>query len=432
VVTRRDTIAALGSGQPPCAIAVVRVSGPDAFAAVGALAGTLPPPRQAGLRVVRRVDGAPIDRALVLTFPAPASATGEDVVELHVHGGTAVIAAALDALTAQPCVRLAEPGEFTRRAFYNGRLDLTQAEGLADLLASTTEQQRAQALALADGALARRAADWRARLLGALAIIEAGIDFGDEVDVRDGLDARIADDSAAVRAQMVSALTSAARGERVREGLTVVLAGAPNVGKSSLLNALAGRDAAIVSPHAGTTRDPVEVTLDLGGVPVTLVDTAGLRDSDDPVEAEGIARARQRAARAHLVLTLSDDDDWTCAGERVRTKIDTLSAGGGSAVGAIGVSARTGEGIASLLEWLANWAGNAAGSGGDPALIVNARQQAAVAEACAYLAQFGAEHDPALQAEAVRLALRALGRLAGAVDVEDVLGAIFGQFCIGK
>ncbi len=425
----RDTIAALASGRPPSAIAVVRVSGPQAFAAVRAVAGTLPASRRAGLRVLRRDDGALLDRALVLTFPGPTSATGEDVAELHLHGGAAVIAAVLEALTAQPGVRLAEPGEFTRRAFDNGRLDLTQVEGMADLIAATTEAQRAQAAAQMQGALAALVNVWRAALLDALALDEAGIDFADEGDVGDaGADAG---DLASIMEGMACALMGAARGERLREGLSVVLVGPPNVGKSSLLNALAGREAAIVSAVAGTTRDPVSVDMDLGGVPVTLVDTAGLRESDDPVEVEGVARARARAARADLVLQLSDDGMFAGEGLRVWTKADVFGQEAGQRDGEFHVSARTGAGVGELIASLARWAREEV-SADEPALVARARQAEALRDAVTCLGEHGAERDAVLRAESLRLAVRALDRLTGGVDVEDVLDRIFSRFCIGK
>lgn len=379
--------------------------------------------------MLRRCDGTVLDRGLVLTFPAPASATGEDVSELHLHGGPAVIAAVLDALTALPDVRLADAGEFTRRAFDNGRLDLTQVEGLADLLSATTEAQRAQATAQMEGALAKRGAEWRERLLNALASIEATIDFADESDVDAGIDA-VDVETKDVREEIQSMLSQAAHGERVRDGLVIVLAGAPNVGKSSLLNALTRREAAIVSPYAGTTRDMIDVQLDLNGVPVTLVDTAGLRHSFDPIEAAGVARARARADTADLVLLLSDGQGWSGPGQRVRTKID-LSPDRGDIPDVLAISTRTGEGIGALVAWLKAWAGSQLG-GGETALVTQARQREALEQVAQRLVDAMVQRNAVLKAEAIRLALRALGRLAGVVDVEDVLATIFGRFCIGK
>ncbi len=379
--------------------------------------------------MLRRCDGTVLDRGLVLTFPAPASATGEDVSELHLHGGPAVIAAVLDALTALPDVRLADAGEFTRRAFDNGRLDLTQVEGLADLLSATTEAQRAQATAQMEGALAKHGAEWRERLLNVLALIEATIDFADESDVDAEIDA-VDVETKDVREEIQSTLSQAAHGERVRDGLVIVLAGAPNVGKSSLLNALTRREAAIVSPYAGTTRDMIDVQLDLNGVPVTLVDTAGLRHSFDPIEAAGVARARARADTADLVLLLSDRQEWSGPGQRVRTKID-LSPDRGDIPDVLAISARTGEGIGALVAWLKAWAGSQLGRG-ETALVTQARQREALEQAAERLVDAVVQKNAVLKAEAIRLALRALGRLAGVVDVEDVLATIFGRFCIGK
>jgi len=379
--------------------------------------------------LLRRCDGTVLDRGLVLTFPAPASATGEDVSELHLHGGPAVIAAVLDALTALPDVRLADAGEFTRRAFDNGRLDLTQVEGLADLLSATTEAQRAQATAQMEGALAKHGAEWRERLLNVLALIEATIDFADESDVDAEIDA-VDVETKDVREEIQSTLSQAAHGERVRDGLVIVLAGAPNVGKSSLLNALTRREAAIVSPYAGTTRDMIDVQLDLNGVPVTLVDTAGLRHSFDPIEAAGVARARARADTADLVLLLSDRQEWSGPGQRVRTKID-LSPDRGDIPDVLAISARTGEGIGALVAWLKAWAGSQLGRG-ETALVTQARQREALEQAAERLVDAVVQKNAVLKAEAIRLALRALGRLAGVVDVEDVLATIFGRFCIGK
>ena len=424
----RATIAALASGRLPSAIAIVRVSGPDALAAAEALTGPLPLPRHATLREIRGADGALLDRGLILIFPAPGSSTGEDVAEFHLHGGPAVVATILDALTNLPGLHLAGPGEFTRRAFDNGRIDLTQAEGLADLLAATTEAQRAQAMAQAEGALAATIKDWRSRLLDVLAAREAGIDFADEGDV---VPRSTCDDVTSIREEIAAALSRAPFGERVREGLTVVLAGAPNVGKSSLLNALTRREAAIVSARAGTTCDPVEVTLDFGGVAVTLIDTAGLRDSDDPVEAEGVARARDRAARADLVVSLSDGGDYAAAGQRVRTKVDLDEIVPGFHENVFHLSAHSGAGMDEFRRWLIAWAREATG-GGEPSLVSRARQVEALAVAVARLGEAEGESDPALGAEAIRLALRALGRLAGEVDVEDVLDRVFSRFCIGK
>jgi len=427
-LTPRDTIAALASGRLPSAIAVIRISGPDAFAAATDLCGRLPAPRRAGLRRVRRADGAVLDEALVLAFPGPDSATGEDVAELHVHGSPAVVAAVLEALAAAGA-RPAEPGEFTRRAFDNGRIDLTQAEGLADLLAATTEAQRAQAAAQAEGALRRAADGWREALVSALAGVEAGLDFADEGDVAD-----FAPDFAplaTVQAALGHALAGFAAGDRVREGLTVAIIGPPNAGKSSLLNALAGRDAAIVAATPGTTRDMIEVTVELGGLPVTLVDTAGLRETADPVEAEGVARAHARAAAADIVLAVSSPDARADPPPGAICVANKSDLGAGGAPGAIAVSALTGAGLDRVRTELAARARAAAG-GGEPRLVTQGRQRDAVAAALAAVRDARAAADPVLAAESLRAALAALARLAGRADVEHVLEAVFSRFCIGK
>lgn len=428
-LSHRDTIYALSSGRPPAGVAVVRLSGPRAPAALDQLAGRVPPPRVATLAALRDPrDGSLIDRALVLSFPAPASFTGEDVVELHVHGGVAVVEAVLRALGRIDGLRLAEPGEFSRRAFDNGKLDLTQAEGLADLISAQTDAQRRLALAQAGGLLRDRAERWRGAIVRLLAMAEAGIDFSDEEDVDAGSDAGAI---AALRDEIAHALDDGRVGERLRDGLAIAVIGAPNVGKSSLINALARREVAIVSEIAGTTRDPIEVALDLGGVAATLIDTAGLRDSDDPIEAEGIRRARARAAAADLVLHVSDRPDPAPVGQRVVNKIDASGLAPGRAGDALQVSARTGAGLAALERWLIDWAATAT-RGDEPPLIARARQRTALADAVARLDDALGEDDAVLHAESLRLAARALGRVTGIVDVEEVLGEIFGRFCIGK
>jgi tRNA modification GTPase len=303
----RDTIYALSSGRPPVAIAVVRISGPRAGEALKALRGKIPAPRQAALARIRDPQtNEPIDDALVLWFPGPKSETGEDTAELQLHGGRAVIAATLAALSKIEGLRPAEAGEFTRRAFENGKLDLTAVEGLADLVMAETEGQRRQALRQMQGVLGARVEAWRAELTRALALIEARIDFSDEADVPEGLVAPALAIVRALETDIAAALADDRRGERLREGLMVAIAGPPNAGKSTLLNRIARREAAIVSPYAGTTRDVIEVHLDLAGLPVTLLDTAGIRESDDPVEIEGVRRARERAAAADLVLWVVD------------------------------------------------------------------------------------------------------------------------------
>src|SRR6266436_10123719 len=303
---REQTIFALSSGRPPSGISIVRVSGSLAGAALTSLAGKVPSPRMAARALLRDAHQAPLDDAVVLWFPAPASATGEDVAEFHVHGGRAVLAALFAALSAFENVRAAEPGEFTRRAFENGKLDLTEAEGLDDLIHADTDRQRCQALRQLKGLLGDKARDWRAQIIEASALIEAGIDFSDEGDVPAELIAPALAKITALLAEIQAVLAAEGRSERLRDGLVVAIAGPPNVGKSTLMNQLARREVAIVSPHAGTTRDIIEVQLDLDGYPVTVIDTAGIRETDDPVEQEGVRRARARADDADLVLWLSD------------------------------------------------------------------------------------------------------------------------------
>src|SRR6202795_299058 len=325
---REQTIFALSSGRPPSAISMVRVSGLRAGTALAALAGKMPQPRMATRVLLRDARHEPIDDAVVLWFPAPASATGEDVAEFHVHGGRSVLAALFAALSVFADVRPAEPGEFTRRAFENGKLDLTEAEGLDDLIHADTDRQRRQALRQLKGLLGDKARSWRAQIIEASALIEAGIDFSDEGDVPTELLAPALAKIKALHAEIAEILAAQGRSERLRDGLVVAIAGPPNVGKSTLMNQLARREVAIVSPHAGTTRDVIEVQLDLDGYPVTVIDTAGIRETDDPVGQEGVRRARARAAEADLVLWLADALDETIQRDgaapvwMIRNKID--------------------------------------------------------------------------------------------------------------
>ncbi len=428
------TIVALSSGAGRAGVAVVRISGERARFAVETIAGAVPEARRAAYRALRDPDGAIIDHGLVLFFPAPASFTGEDVAEFHIHGSRAVLSRLLAVLTALPGLRLAEAGEFTRRAFEAGKLDLAAVEGLADLIDSETEWQRKQALRQMEGALGQAAAEWRRALIKAMMLLEAELDFSDEGDVGGPLIAEAVSGAQDVLGSLRVALGSFAAGERVREGFVVVLAGPPNAGKSSLLNALARRDVAIVSPVAGTTRDAIEVRLDLRGMPVVLVDTAGLRDSADEIEAEGVRRARQKAAHADLVLRLRAPDSVP---ERVddgreiavATKIDL---GGNARPGEIGVSAATGAGLPELIELIASRLGKLGQT--EPALVTRERQRVAVADAVAAIerAALLPHEQPELIAEELRLAVRALERLIGKVDVEDVLDSLFSGFCIGK
>ena len=451
-----DTIFALSSGRPPAAIAVVRISGPRAGDALKALAGRVPEPRRASLARLRDpANGEMIDEALALWFPGPNSETGEDTVELQLHGGRAVIAAVLAALSRVEGCRPALAGEFTRRAFENGQLDLTRVEGLADLIGADTEAQRRQAFRQLKGLLGDKAEGWRKRLIDAMALVEARIDFPDEADVPENLVAPALEATRALAEDIEATLADGRRGERLREGLVVAIAGAPNAGKSSLLNRIARRDAAIVSPHAGTTRDVIEVHLDLDGCPVTLLDTAGIRDSADPVEREGVRRARERAAAADLVLWVIDAATGgeipldMLAGEfpeakkwLIWSKVDLISTLRVKSLKSVihrldypcyFISSETEAGFDALLPALVSYAAEFLGST-EPALVTRERQRHALEETLAALRRVLAEghRGEDLIAEDLRLAARALGRLTGRVDVEDILDVIFRDFCIGK
>jgi tRNA modification GTPase len=443
---REQTIFALSSGRPPSAISIVRVSGPQAKAVLTALAGKMPEPRMASRVLLRDAGRQPIDDSVVLWFPAPASATGEDVAEFHVHGGRAVLAALFAALSAFEDVRAAEPGEFTRRAFENGKLDLTEAEALDDLIHADTDRQRRQALRQLKGLLGDRARDWRARIIEASALIEAGIDFSDEGDVPAELIAPALARIKSLLEEIEEVLAAQGRSERLREGLVVAISGPPNVGKSTLINLLARREVAIVSPHAGTTRDVIEVHLDLDGYPVTVIDTAGIRESDDPVEQDGVRRARMRAGEADLVLWVIDaQHKMTLRGDKapvwvVRNKIDldpagetvgtTQKAGEGTD---FKISASRGDGVAELIEAMVAFARDYFGSKED-GLIGRHRQRELLQETVASLRRsisvVGQGEE--LAAEELRAAANSLGRLLGRVDVEDVLDVIFREFCVGK
>jgi tRNA modification GTPase len=429
------TIAALASGRPPAAIAVIRISGPQALASVVALAGSLPPERRLSLRtLIDPLSGATLDSALVAIFPGPATASGEDLAELHLHGGVAVVSGVLTALTNLPGIRLAEPGEFTRRAFANGRMDLAQVEGLADLIAAETASQRQQALALAGGTLSRAAEAWRSRCIDILAEAEAGLDFAeDEADVATRLNEIARAELLALVTELDTVLADSARGARIRNGLTITVSGPPNSGKSSLVNALSNRDAAIVTPIAGTTRDPIEVPLDLDGVAAILVDTAGLRETDDPIEAEGIRRARARAAEADLILHVVDTLPTVLpeTGVLIVNKIDLYPTITIAPDGCFFISATRGDGIAELRAWLARWASKSVRPG-EPAMLTHIRHRSAFADAAIALAEAAETEDPVLRAEGLRYAARAFGRISGRVDVDDVLDRIFSRFCIGK
>jgi len=476
----RDTIYALSSGRPPAAIAVVRISGPHAGVALTALMGRIPDPRKAALARIRGRDGEIVDQALALWFPGPQSETGEDVAELQLHGGHAVVAAVFAALSRIEGLRPAEAGEFTRRAFENGKLDLTAVEGLADLVMAETEGQRRQAFRQMTGALRDRSEDWRTQMIQALALVEARIDFSDEADVPQDLVTPALQIARALEGDIASVLAEGNRGERLREGFVVAIAGPPNAGKSTLLNRIAKREAAIVSPYAGTTRDVIEVHLDLNGLPVTFLDTAGIRETDDPVEQEGVRRARERAAGADLILWVVDIQQASPAHERhgvpvwvIRNKIDLQqgltqrneqriqSKGKSEPIFQVNknlkntankgltqkseieftfnesmfdISAKTGEGFDVLLSALARLAEKFL-AGAETALVTRERHRRALQDTLAALRRalapdLSSRED--LLAEELRLATRALGRLIGRVDVDDVLDVVFRDFCIGK
>lgn len=445
--SRARTIFAPATAPGRAGIGIVRLSGPDSGMAAERLTGRpLPPPRTASLRLFTDpADGEPIDRGLLLWMPGPATVTGEAVAEIHHHGGRAVRAGILAALSRLPGLRPAEPGEFTRRAFLNGRLDLTAAEAVADLVDADTRLQARQALRQLDGAFGRRCAEWRETLLEALALAEAEIDFGaEEGDVGGGLLAPVLGGLEATAREIALVLTEAPRGARLREGLCVAVVGAPNAGKSSLVNLLARRDVAIVTEIAGTTRDVLEVELELDGLPVTLLDTAGLRESEDPVEREGVARARRRAAQADLRLLVVDAREDPAAalaalqGEGdarvVINKRDLVAPDATLPDGALAISCRTGQGIAALEQLLAEAARGLMGTG-EGAGVTRERHRVALDEAREALGRFLAGQgavELALAAEDLRLAARALGRITGAVGVEDILDRIFAGFCIGK
>ena len=425
-----DTIFALSSGRPPAAVAIIRSSGPQAFAAAEAIAGRLPAARRPSLRTLRDSgSGIVIDEALVLRFDGPASATGEDVVEYQCHGGRAVVDALLSALARQPGLREAEPGEFTRRAFANGRIDLTEAEGLADLLEAETESQRRAALLMAEGGLRRQIEAWRQRLVELSARAEAAIDYvGDE-------DETLADEAAlAVEAQGLAAELSEwlqrPRAEPLKEGVRVVVAGPPNAGKSSLVNALAESDRAIVTDIAGTTRDVIEVPLSVEGIPLILVDTAGLRKSGDVVEAIGVTRAESQVQRAGVLLWLGKPEE---APEHSRQVLIHAQADredrGQPPAGTIAVSAVTGQGLGELSKRMIREARQILPAEGE--LALNRRQAGELQQARSALAE-AVGMDLVRTAEALRLARSAFDRLSGRAGVEDMLDALFGRFCLGK
>lgn len=428
-----DTIFALSSGAPPAAIAVIRVSGPQAGTALKTLAGTLPPPRRAVLAVLRNLGGDALDRAVALWLPGPGTATGEDSAELHLHGGRAVVSAVEAALGALPGLRRAEAGEFTRRAFTNGRVDLAEAEGLADLLSAETELQRRSALSMAGGGLSRHVADWRVSVLALSASLEASLDFAgdDDIDDNGALPPGFVQ-GCGVLADELTAWLARPQAEPLREGFRVVLAGPPNAGKSTLFNALVDDEAAITAAEPGTTRDVLVRGVALGGVPFAFVDTAGLRDDGAGlVEQIGIARARAEAERADLVLWLGPEGEgpsfhcvWEIAAQCDRVDVPAKRRA------RFRVSALTGEGLDELRSGLVGHARSVLPQPGVVAL--NARQHALLSEVASAIGDAARVTDSLLAAEHLRLARVALDRLVGRAGTEDMLDALFGRFCIGK
>ncbi|MFZ4604779.1 MAG: tRNA uridine-5-carboxymethylaminomethyl(34) synthesis GTPase MnmE [Caulobacter sp.] len=441
-----DTIFALATAPGRAALAVVRLSGPEAGAALTALAGKLPAPRRASLRKLRDAAGGPIDEALALWLPGPASYTGEDSAELHLHGGQAVVEAVVDALAAVG-LRLAEPGEFTRRAFQNGRLDLAQAEAVADLIDAETTAQARQALDQLGGGLSRRYDGWRDLLIESLAVLEAAVDFPDE-DLPEDVAARARPPLRTLLGELQAALSDADRGRRVREGFRIALIGAPNAGKSSLLNALAGRDAAIVTATAGTTRDVIEIPLVVAGYKVLLADTAGVRDTAEAIEAEGVRRARAWAEDADLRLWVVDqsasDGDWREAADLARAGDllvlnksdlarggDELAASASTDIERLPLSVISEVDVDALRAWLQTRIVSAL-SGAEFPAATRLRHAESLTEAAERVRRALAQAEPELAAEDVRLAARALERVSGRVDPETVLDRVFSSFCIGK
>jgi tRNA modification GTPase len=425
-LTPPRTIFALSSGRPPAGIAVVRISGPDAGAAGDALIGCRPPERRATATELRDPgSGEVLDRALVLWLPGPGTATGEDLVELHLHGGRAVVDGVLGSLAGVPGLRAAEPGEFTRRAFENGRIDLNEAEGLADLLAAETQSQRRAAMLAAGGAVSRRVADWQARLLALSAQAEARIDYADEDDVsRAG--AGNSGELTTLAAEM-RRLLARPPVERLRDGVRVVLAGPPNSGKSSLLNALSGREAAIATPVPGTTRDVIEVPMSVRGVPLILIDTAGLREADDEIEMFGVRKAQKAIEGADIVLWMGDG---TPPPGGAVIAVRSFSDLGTASDGRLSVSARTGENLGQLLEVIVREAEAVLPAPGEVAL--NRRQRDLIAALVLPIEAADWSGDPLIVADELREALRLCDALTGRAGVEQMLDALFGRFCLGK
>lgn len=427
-----DTIFALASGQGKAGVSVIRISGPLAFAAGQSLCGTLPEPGQARVRRLRERSGEIIDEALILTFAKGHSFTGEEVVELHVHGSPAVVRRTLLELAAFPDMRLAEPGEFTRRAFDNERLDLSQAEGLADLIDAETEAQRKQALRSMSGDFGELVSDWRGGLLRASALLEATIDFADE-DVPVDVSPEVTEILSSIVSELSKQIDGIGISERIRTGFEVAIVGRPNVGKSTLLNALSGREAAITSDIAGTTRDVIEVRMDLKGLPVTLLDTAGLRETEDRIEALGVERARMRAAEADLRIFLLEYGETPEFAPKIDDIVAISKADLHDADG-FAISPKYGDGIDKLIDGISGILGKRTLQAG-VATRDRHRSEMSLAKHHMGVALGWVEQGPDsydIAAEELRLAIRALGRLVGAVDVEDMLGEIFSRFCVGK
>lgn len=429
-----DTIYAVASGTGRAALSVLRGSGPGSEATVAALAGAVPTPRRASLRVLRDASGDVLDQAIVIWFPGPSSYTGEDCFELHLHGGLAVLDGVTTAMTALG-LRPALPGEFTRRAVAHGRMDLLAAEAVADVIDAQTSLQRKQALRQLNGTISDIYAGWSQRLLHLLAQQEALIDFPDEA-LPPEVEAALIDSITDLAQVFEAHLAEPPRGERLRAGLVFAIIGPPNVGKSSLINALAGRDVAIVSPQAGTTRDVLEARVELAGVPVTLLDTAGLREATDAIELEGIRRARLRMADADLILSLYEASADVASNQTlfdgevvpVATKTDLVA---DFDPARLGVSTLTGAGLEALVRRLESEAAQLVGAGETP-IFSRARHRAALSEAATHLRLALATPWPELRGEELRLALQAVGRITGAVGLEEVLDSVFSQFCIGK
>jgi tRNA modification GTPase len=424
-----DTIFALSSGRPPAAISIIRISGPVAHRAGERIAGLLPGARSAVVRELTNPEtGELLDEALVLRFDAPGSSTGEDVVEFHCHGGRAVVDAVLQALSGIDGLRAAEPGEFTRRAFENGRIDLTEAEGLADLIEAETESQRKAALSVAEGGLRKQIATWQEQLLGLSARAEGAIDYADEDEF--GLNPEVMDRSRALAAELQGWLERP-RAERLKDGIRVVIAGPPNAGKSRLINVIAEEERAIVTEIPGTTRDHIEVPLSLGGLTILLTDTAGLREAENIVEAIGVGRSAALVEAADVLLWLGEPADAPAHPRRVlvHAKSD-LPGRSEPPSGSVAVSSATGDGLKALLDHIVTEARSLLP--GEDAIALNRRQAAHIEEAFEALTNTASTEDPVLVAENLRLARSAFDRLTGQAGVEDVLDALFGRFCLGK